>query len=54
MIIKFKQGFGRLIRSKSDKGIVVILDSRIVNKSYGQKFIAAIPKCRTKIVAGEK
>ena len=53
-IIKFKQGFGRLIRSKSDKGIVVILDSRIVNKSYGQKFIAAIPKCRTKIVAGKK
>jgi len=50
-IIKFKQGFGRLIRSKSDTGIVVILDSRIVNKPYGQKFLDAIPKCKTEIVA---
>jgi ATP-dependent DNA helicase DinG len=50
-IIKFKQGFGRLIRSKTDTGIVVILDSRIVNKPYGSRFLAAIPKCTTKIVA---
>jgi ATP-dependent DNA helicase DinG len=50
-IIKFKQGFGRLIRSKTDTGIVVILDSRIVNKAYGAKFLAAVPKCKTKIVA---
>jgi ATP-dependent DNA helicase DinG len=50
-IIKFKQGFGRLIRSKSDKGIVVILDSRIVNKSYGRKFLDAIPKCRVRFVS---
>ena len=49
-IIKFKQGFGRLIRSKSDRGIVVVLDSRIVNKLYGMKFLAAIPKCRMVIV----
>jgi len=48
-IIKFKQGFGRLIRSRSDTGIVVILDSRIVSKSYGAKFLAAIPKCKTNI-----
>lgn len=48
-IIKFKQGFGRLIRSKTDTGIVVILDSRIVNKSYGVRFLAAIPKCRMQI-----
>jgi ATP-dependent DNA helicase DinG len=53
-VIKFKQGFGRLIRSKEDKGIVVILDSRIVHKRYGQKFIDAIPKCQTKIVSGAK
>jgi len=50
-IIKFKQGFGRLIRSKTDTGIVAILDSRIINKRYGQRFLAAIPKCKTKIVA---
>lgn len=50
-ILKFKQGFGRLIRTKSDTGIVVILDSRIVNKRYGQNFLDAIPKCRVEIVA---
>ena len=50
-IIKFKQGFGRLIRSKTDTGIVVVLDGRIVNKSYGPQFFAAIPKCKTTIVA---
>jgi len=50
-IIKFKQGFGRLIRSKTDTGIVVILDSRVVNKSYGARFLAAIPKCKTEIVS---
>jgi ATP-dependent DNA helicase DinG len=49
-ILKFKQGFGRLIRSKTDTGIVVVLDSRIINKPYGQKFLAAIPNCKTKIV----
>jgi ATP-dependent DNA helicase DinG len=49
-ILKFKQGFGRLIRSKTDTGIVVVLDSRIINKSYGQKFLAAIPDCKTEIV----
>ena len=48
-IIKFKQGFGRLIRSKTDTGIVVVLDSRIVKKSYGEKFLSAIPKCKTEI-----
>ena len=53
-IIKFKQGFGRLIRSKTDTGIVVILDSRVANKSYGAKFLAAIPKCKTEIVGIKK
>jgi ATP-dependent DNA helicase DinG len=49
-ILKFKQGFGRLIRSKTDTGIVVVLDSRIINKRYGREFLAAIPKCKTEIV----
>jgi ATP-dependent DNA helicase DinG len=49
-IIKFKQGFGRLIRTKTDTGIVVILDSRILSKSYGRNFLAAIPVCRMEIV----
>ena len=50
-IIKFKQGFGRLIRSKSDTGIIVILDSRILTKSYGKRFLAAIPKCKIEIAS---
>ena len=42
-IIRFKQGFGRLIRSTSDTGIVVVLDRRVMTKPYGRKFIAALP-----------
>lgn len=53
-IIKFKQGFGRLIRSRTDTGIVVILDSRIINKPYGARFLAAIPKCKIEIVDAER
>jgi len=50
-IIKFKQGFGRLIRNKTDTGIVVVLDSRILRKNYGKEFLAAIEKCRIEITA---
>jgi len=42
-VLKFKQGFGRLIRSRDDTGSVVVLDSRIVNKPYGRRFVAALP-----------
>ena len=45
-IIKLKQGFGRLIRSKSDRGVVVILDSRVKTKRYGRLFLDALPECR--------
>lgn len=45
-IIKLKQGFGRLIRSRLDHGIVVILDSRIKTKRYGRLFLAALPECK--------
>ncbi|MBN1591283.1 MAG: helicase [Pirellulales bacterium] len=45
-VIKLKQGFGRLIRSKRDTGMVVILDPRIRTKSYGRVFLASLPKCR--------
>ena len=48
-IIKFKQGFGRLIRNKNDTGMVVVLDSRIARKAYGRKFIDAIPKCHIEL-----
>lgn len=42
-ILKFKQGFGRLIRSKTDRGTVTVLDSRIATKPYGRHFINALP-----------
>lgn len=43
-VIKFKQGFGRLIRSKTDSGIVVVLDPRIKTKYYGRIFIQSLPE----------
>jgi ATP-dependent DNA helicase DinG len=45
-IIKFKQGFGRLIRTKTDTGMVVVLDKRMVTKPYGRRFLEALPACR--------
>ena len=48
--LRLKQGFGRLIRSKTDRGIVVILDNRIVTKPYGRAFMQALPKCPVEIV----
>lgn len=44
-ILKFRQGFGRLIRSKSDKGVVVILDKRVQTKTYGRLFLDSLPAC---------
>lgn len=44
-ILKLKQGFGRLVRTKYDTGVVVILDSRILHKPYGRKFLSALPNC---------
>ncbi len=42
-VIAFKQGFGRLIRTTKDRGVVVLLDRRIMSKGYGRSFIAALP-----------
>jgi ATP-dependent DNA helicase DinG len=44
-VIKLKQGFGRLIRSKTDRGIVVILDPRVMIKPYGRTFLDSLPRC---------
>lgn len=49
-ILRFRQGVGRLIRTKSDHGIVVVLDNRILTKSYGRAFLDALPKCPIEIV----
>ena len=45
-VIKFRQGIGRLIRSSRDRGVVAVLDSRMVTKGYGKDFVAAIPTNR--------
>jgi ATP-dependent DNA helicase DinG len=49
-ILKLRQGVGRLIRTKGDSGIVVILDNRIVTKTYGRAFLKALPECPVKIL----
>jgi ATP-dependent DNA helicase DinG len=49
-ILKLRQGVGRLIRTKQDTGIVVILDPRVLTKSYGDAFLRALPKCPVEIV----
>ena len=49
-ILKMRQGVGRLIRTKTDEGIVVILDNRIVTKPYGRSFLQALPKCPVEII----
>ena len=45
-VLKLKQGFGRLIRTKTDTGIVVILDPRVRSKPYGRIFLDSLPDCR--------
>ena len=49
-ILKFRQGVGRLIRTKTDTGIIVVLDNRILTKRYGQAFLDALPKCPVEVV----
>jgi ATP-dependent DNA helicase DinG len=48
-VLKLKQGFGRLIRTKTDTGIVVILDPRVRTKPYGKIFLDSLPECAVKI-----
>jgi ATP-dependent DNA helicase DinG len=49
-ILKLRQGVGRLIRTKNDKGIVVILDNRVITKPYGRSFLSALPKCPVEVI----
>ena len=44
-ILKFRQGFGRLIRTQSDRGVVAILDRRVLTKQYGRLFLESLPQC---------
>ena len=47
-ILKFRQGFGRLIRTQSDRGVVAILDKRVITKRYGRAFLDSLPQCTVK------
>jgi ATP-dependent DNA helicase DinG len=45
-VITLKQGLGRLIRSTTDRGVLSVLDPRLLTKSYGQSFLRSLPPCR--------
>jgi ATP-dependent DNA helicase DinG len=47
-ILRFRQGFGRLIRTQYDQGVVAVLDRRILTKRYGRLFLDSIPTCSTR------
>jgi len=47
-ILRFRQGFGRLIRRATDRGVVVVLDSRVWRKEYGHAFLESLPDCTTR------
>ena len=51
---RFRQGFGRLIRSQNDRGVFVVLDNRIVRKQYGVKFQKSLPKCNVRRLSVER
>lgn len=50
-VIKFKQGIGRLVRSKTDKGTVTVLDNRVITKKYGKYFLDSVPTKNIKILS---
>lgn len=52
-VVKFKQGFGRLIRNQWDRGCIVCLDTRLVTKRYGEYFLNSLPKCEKAFMKGE-
>lgn len=53
-VVKFKQGFGRLIRNRKDRGCVICLDRRILAKGYGKEFLNSLPSCQQIFDTGEK
>lgn len=48
-ILRFRQGFGRLIRTQFDRGVVVILDTRVLTKRYGRAFLESLPRCTNRV-----
>lgn len=50
-VLRFKQGFGRLIRRKTDRGVMAVLDARVATKAYGGAFLRSLPSCTARRVA---
>ena len=48
-VLRFKQGFGRLIRSSHDRGVCAVLDRRILTKRYGATFLQSLPECSVEV-----
>lgn len=48
-ILRFRQGFGRLIRTQSDRGVVAVLDKRVLSKRYGRSFLDSLPDCKVEV-----
>jgi ATP-dependent DNA helicase DinG len=44
-VLRFRQGFGRLIRTQFDRGVIAVLDKRIITKRYGKLFLDSLPQC---------
>ena len=49
-VLKFRQGVGRLIRSREDRGQIAVLDGRILTKSYGKVFLQMLPECEIRVL----
>lgn len=49
-VLRFKQGAGRLIRTREDSGVIAVLDERVVSKFYGRIFLESLPQCRVQII----
>lgn len=52
-IVKFKQGFGRLIRNRHDRGCIICLDTRLLTKRYGKLFLSSLPTCQQVFASGD-
>ena len=52
-ILKFRQGVGRLIRSREDRGQIAVLDGRILSRTYGKSFLKILPECPVEILGNE-
>ena len=53
-VLRFRQGFGRLIRRKTDRGVLLVLDRRIRGRKYGDAFLRSLPRCTLRELAGRE